>query len=85
MKNSKMEKGAIKDLVYGGLEEILNNRRYYYGSTIGMGYSHFTDEGKVALCEFMDLMAYKIRDAENADLERRAKEQVMTALKGKTE
>ncbi len=78
-----MQKGAIKDLVYGGLEEIINNRNYYYASSVGFGYNHFTDEGKIALCEFMDLMAYKIREAENADLDRRAKEQVLAQLKKK--
>ena len=78
-----MQKGAIKDLVYGGLEEIINNRNYYYASSVGFGYNHFTDEGKIALCEFMDLMAYKIREAENADLDRRAKEQVLEQLKKK--
>ncbi len=78
-----MEKGAIKDLVYGGLEEIINNRNYYYASSVGFGYNHFTDEGKIALTEFMDLMAYKIRDAENADLDRRAKKQVLDQLKKK--
>ncbi len=78
-----MQKGAIKDLVYGGLEEIINNRNYYYASSVGFGYNHFTEEGKLALTEFMDLMAYKIREAENADLDRRAKEQVLNQLKKK--
>ena len=78
-----MEKAAVKDLVYGGLEEIINNRRYYYASSVGFGYNHFTDEGKQAVTEFMDLMAYKIREAENADLNRRAKEQVLDELKRK--
>ena len=76
-----MEKAAIKDLVYGGVEEILNNRRYYYHSSIGVGYSHLTDDGKVAMVEFMDLMAFKIREAEDQDLDRRAKEQVIQTLK----
>ena len=78
-----MQKGAIKDLVYGGLEEIINNRNYYYKSSVGFGYNHFTDEGKIALCEFMDLMAYKISEAENTDLDRRAKQQVIDQLKKK--
>jgi hypothetical protein len=76
-----MEKSAIKDLIYGGVEEILNNRRYYYHSSIGMGYSHLTDDGKTAMVEFMNLMAFKIKEAEDADLDRRAKEQVLDALK----
>jgi len=74
-----MEKAAIKDLIYGGLEEILNNRRYYSYSTAS--YSWLTDEGKIAVTEFMSLMAYQIRAAEDADLDRRAKQQVMAALK----
>ena len=81
MKKSNMEKAAIKDLVYGGLEEILNNRRYYYHSSVGLGYSHLTDEGKVAVLEYMDLMAFKIKQAENSDLDRRAKQQVLDQLK----
>lgn len=76
-----MEKGALKHLIYGGIEEIIRDRRYYYHSTVGESYSHFTDEGKEAVAEFMGAMAYKIRAAEEADLESRAKEQTMTALK----
>jgi hypothetical protein len=83
VKKSKMEKGAIKDLVYGGMEELLNNSRYYYHSAVGRDYSHLTDAGKQAVTEFMDLMAWKIKQANEEDLERRAKEQVMNALKGK--
>lgn len=78
-----MEKSAIKDLVYGGLEEMINNRRYYYKSSVGFGYNHLTEEGKIALCEFMDLMAYKIAEAENEDLDIRAKYQVVDQLKKK--
>jgi hypothetical protein len=76
-----MQKSAIKDLVYGGLEEIINNRNYYYKSSVGSNYCHFTDEGKIAVCEFIDLMAYKISESENADLDCRAKQQVIDQLK----
>jgi len=78
-----MEKGAIKDLIYGGLEEILNNSRYYYHSTVGAGYSHLTEEGKIAVTEYMDLMAWKVKEANEADLDRRAKKQVIDQLKKK--
>ena len=81
MKKSKMEKSAIKDLVYGGLEELINNKAYYYHSSIGRDYSHFTDAGKEAVGEFMDLMAFKIREANEKDLDKRAKQQVLDQLK----
>jgi hypothetical protein len=77
-----MEKSAIKDLIYGGVEEILNNSRYYYHSSVGAGYSRLTEEGKLAMIEYMDLMAWKVREAGEQDLERRAKHQVLKALKG---
>ena len=78
-----MEKSAIKDIVYGGLEEIISNRRYYYVSSVSFGYSHFTDEGKEAVIEFLDLMSQKMRESENADLENRAKQQVIDGLKNR--
>jgi hypothetical protein len=76
-----MKKSAIKDLVYGGVEEILNNRNYYYHSGVGSSYSHFTEDGKVAVLEFMNLMAYKMKEAEDHDLNERAKQQVLDQLK----
>jgi hypothetical protein len=76
-----MQKSAIKDLMYGGLEEIINNRNHYYNSSVGGNYSHFTDSGEEAVMEFIKLMAYKIHEAEQADLDRRAKEAVLKELK----
>jgi hypothetical protein len=78
-----MKKGAIKDLVYGGMEELLNNRNYYYHSSVGAGYSHLTEEGKDAVVEFINLMAWKIKEASEADLDQRAKQQVLDQLKKK--
>lgn len=76
-----MKKGAIKDLCYGGLMELINNRNYYYHSSVGSSYSHLTDDGKVALVEFMNMIAYKMKEAEDADLNERAKQQVLDQLK----
>lgn len=78
-----MQKGAIKDLCYGGLMELINNRHYYYHSSVSESYSHFTDEGKEAVSEFMNMIAWKMKKAEEADLDRRAKEMVLKELKSK--
>ena len=77
-----MEKAAIKDLVYGGLEELLNNKAYYYRSSIGQEYCHLTDSGKEAVTEFISLMAAKVHQANEKDLDKRAKEMVIKELKG---
>jgi hypothetical protein len=77
-----MDKKAVKDLTYGGLMEMINNRDLYYKSSVGRDYSHFTDAGKQAVSEYMELMAWKMIQAEEAELDRRAKEMVMKELKG---
>ena len=76
-----MEKQAIKELMYGGINELMQNRRYYYRSTIGNHYSHWTEEGKTAMDTFMREMTQYIYDAEQRSLNERAKEQTLQALK----
>ena len=81
MKKSNMQKTAIKDLAYGGMMELLGNSRYYYRSGVGQSYSHLTEDGKAAVVEFMDMIAWKMLEAEDRDLDTRAKKQVMDSLK----
>ena len=76
-----MEKSAIKDLVYGGINELMQNRRYYYRSSVGKDYSHWTDEGQKALETFMKEITQYIWDAEEAALDKRAKDMVLAELK----
>ena len=77
-----LEKSAIKDLLYGGISEILNNRNYYYHSSIGAEYSHFTDAGKAAMAEYLNIMGAAMIKAEEASLNKRAKDLVINGLKG---
>ena len=77
-----MDKDAVKNLVFGGVCELIRDTRYYYYSSVGSNYCHFTDKGEVALKEFMSQMATVIRQAEEADLDKRAKDMVIRGLKG---
>jgi len=79
-----MDKAAVKDLIYGGVNELIHNGKYYYHSSVGPEYCHFTDVGKVAISEFMNQMAVNMRKAENEDLNRRSKEMVIQGLKGES-
>ena len=76
-----MEKQAIKELMYGGLKEIMNNSRYYYRSSISKEYSSFTDAGKEVLQEFVADLAGYITAAEEKELDQRAKDMIMKELK----
>jgi hypothetical protein len=77
-----MEKGAIKDMMFGGVLELSRNSRYYYHSGVGASYSHWTEQGKEALLEYMETMTYKMKVAEEAELEKRAQKQTLDILKG---
>lgn len=77
-----MDKGSLKDFMYGGLTEIMNNRQYYYKTSVGQGYCHFTEEGEKALVEYMNLISWKMIEAENNELNARSKEMIMNTLKG---
>ena len=79
-----MDKSAVKDLIFGGLNELMRNRNYFYHSSVGSGYSHWTNQGKDALVEYMNVMGWKLKEAEEADLRKRAKEMTMSALKGES-
>lgn len=76
-----MEKQAIKDLMYGGVSELMQNRRYYYKSSVGSSYCHWTDAGKEALDDFMKEITKYITAAEEKSLDERAKEMVLKELK----
>lgn len=79
-----LEKNAIKELLYGGMMEMLKNRDYYYNSSIGSNYNHFTESGKVAMAEYLKAMADLMLKAEEESLNKRAKELVIKGLKGET-
>jgi hypothetical protein len=51
---------------------------------VGTNYCHFTEEGQKALQEYMTLMGAKLCEAEEAELNRRAKDLVIKGLKGET-
>jgi hypothetical protein len=82
VKKSKMDRTAIKDLLYGGMLELMRNRHYYYNSGVNSTYNSWTDEGQAALAEYMTLVAGKMWEAEQVELNIRAKDLVVKELKG---
>jgi hypothetical protein len=76
-----MDRQAVKDLVYGGLSEISRNSKYYYASGVGSSYNHLTDDGRVAVGEFIEEMIRILHKTEQELLDKRAKEMVIAGLK----
>lgn len=76
-----MDRGAIKEFMYGGIAEIMRNRKYFYHSSIGSNYSHWTEDGQKAIAEYMLIVSQKMLEAEEAEIRNKAKEMTMGALK----
>ena len=77
-----MDDQALKEFIYGGARELMKNRKYYYHSAIGSEYCKWTDEGKAALADFMNLIGHQMIVNEEKALDRRAKDLVLKGLKG---
>lgn len=77
-----MEKSALKDLLYGGLAELVQNEKYYYHSNVGITYSYWTEAGSTALATYLHTMAGLMFEADRESLDTRAKELVLKGLKG---
>jgi hypothetical protein len=77
-----MDAELIKELIYGSIKELSRNRKYYYYSSVGSNYSHWTEEGKIVLSDFMNLMVHKLHESEENELDKRARALVINGLKG---
>jgi hypothetical protein len=78
-----MQKSALKDLLYGSIVEMTDNKDLFYKSKIGQKYeySHWTDNGKMVVMELIEYVTRKILTAENEELNARAKKMVWDQLK----
>jgi hypothetical protein len=77
-----MDKDYIKDVMYGGISELMRNGRYYYRSTVGPEYSKWTEEGREAV---LTLVGSASRDIHKVEVElelKRSKELMVKGLKG---
>ena len=76
-----MDKQVIKDIMYGGISELMQNKRFYYRSSMGHYYSSWTDEGNKAMVEYISHITAYIYDAEQQSLDERSKELLLDTLK----
>ena len=78
-----MDSEALRVVVYAGINELVACKKYYYHSTVGPSYSHFTEEGERVILDYIKVMAPLMREAEERSLDQRAKDLVMQTLKDK--
>jgi hypothetical protein len=76
-----MKTETIKDVLLGGIRELMNNRHYYYRSSIAPAYSNWTEEGKQAIIDFVVAISQEIESEELRMLDEHAKQLVLKGLK----
>jgi hypothetical protein len=76
-----MERRALKELMYGSIEELMQNNRYYSYSSIGPQYSYWTEAGRAALNDYMDMIAHQMKKCRDDEDNQRSKDLVMKELK----
>jgi hypothetical protein len=78
-----MDKPLLKQVIYGALLEIVSDPDYYYYSSVGKEYSHFSDKGEQAIVDFAKIIAYNMLEARDEEDEQRSRDIVLNELKGK--
>jgi len=84
VKKSNLDKQILKDMIYGCLRELGENKDLFYHSSFGQQYSHFHDKGKEPVLEILHDLICKIREVEEQAFEDRKKQETFDALKGET-
>ncbi len=77
-----MDKPYIKDVMYGGISELMRNNRYYYRSSVGVEYSKWTEEGREAILALIESASRDIHKVESELELKRSKELMVKGLKG---
>lgn len=76
-----MDETALKELIYSGVTALLENREYFYYSSLGTDYCHWTEEGEQVLLGYLAIMGPRIIKSKKLALETKAKELMLDTLK----
>lgn len=77
-----MNRQTIKNILYGGIVGIMTDDTMYKNYSNDPRYGNFSDEGKKALHDLIEMITTEVAIAEKAALDKAAKELTLSALKG---
>lgn len=78
--DKKYNKQAIKDMLYGTINEITSNRTFYYRG-VSDSFNHITEEGQAQLIIALDRIIPLIKQAEDEEVQERARDITFDLLK----
>jgi hypothetical protein len=76
-----MDKQMIKDMLYGTIVEMQNNKKYYYYSAIGVEYSRWQDEGEQQLVQAIKLISARVDQFERDRIRAASQQLLLDELK----
>lgn len=77
-----LHRAMNKDIVYGALMELSNNRNVWHESTVSPEYSHLTEDGKKAIIHVIEEMFRGLQTIHKQEIKEEAKRQTLESLKG---
>jgi len=81
-KKFNLRRSMNKDIVYGALLELSQNKQVWYESSINPEYSKLTDEGKDAIIHVIEDMFRGLQIIHQQEIKEEAKRQTLDQLKG---
>ena len=81
-KKFNLRRSMNKDIVYGALLELSQNKQVWYESSINPEYSKLTDEGKEAIIHVVEDMFRGLQTIHQQEIKEEAKRQTLENLKG---
>lgn len=70
-----------KDMLYGALLELSQNKRVWHESSVSVEYSHLTEEGKDAIIHVVEELFRGLQSVHKDEIKEEAKRQTLEALK----
>jgi hypothetical protein len=81
-KKFNLRRSMNKDIIYGALLELSQNKQVWHESTVSPVYSHLTDEGKEAIIHVVEDMFRGLQTIHQQEIKEEAKRQTLEHLKG---
>ena len=77
-----IKRAMNKDIVYGALMELSQNKSVWHESSVSPEYSHLTEDGKEAIVHVIEDMFRGLQTIHKLEIREEAKKQTLDALKG---
>lgn len=76
-----MDKQIIKDMLYGTICEMQQDKRYYYHSKVGVEYSHWHEEGEQQLAQVVKIISARVDQIERDRIRAASQQLLLDELK----